>query len=102
MSNPTIISIEDIKDFIFKQSDDRPLNMTENKSYNDCGCIMVHYGKDILNIKEPFSCGAARIGENFHIYGGLCKLHWTVANWFVNYEASPKTYGELKKFLNEN
>jgi hypothetical protein len=57
-----MISKQQIVNFIKAQPADRPVNMQEAGSSCECGCIMVHYGKEVLGLKEVFFCGRTIIG----------------------------------------
>jgi hypothetical protein len=50
------VTKQQIVDFINVQPASRPVNMRQNYSRDLCGCIMVHYGKEVLKI-DDFGCG---------------------------------------------
>jgi hypothetical protein len=52
-----MIPFSDLKDFINSQPDDRLLNMDQPHSNESCGCILVHYGKEVLQLDKSFGCG---------------------------------------------
>jgi len=53
------IKRQDIINFIKSQPSDRKVDMNEYKSKTTCGCVMVHYGKEVLDIKDEFICSSA-------------------------------------------
>lgn len=50
------VTKQEIVEFIMAQPAERPLNMFESLSSDICGCPMVHFGREVLHIKEKFSC----------------------------------------------
>ena len=58
------VTKQQIVDFINAQPASRRVNMSQNYSYESCGCVMVHYGKDVLKL-DNFGCGFNR----WHISG---------------------------------
>jgi len=51
-----IVTKEDFKSYIFSQPDVREVNMLSNFENENCGCIMIHYGSEVCDIKN-LSCG---------------------------------------------
>ncbi len=45
MKNIIEFSIQDFKDFILAQPDDRPIAMHENKINSECGCLLIHFAR---------------------------------------------------------
>ncbi len=83
--------------YIFAQPDDRMVNFSENLTNQDCGCVMVHYGKD--NDLKFNGCGFARWE-----YGGRCiaAMEDCRFNQFQPSEDRDEyTYSELKEFLRQ-
>jgi hypothetical protein len=52
-----IITAEELLAFAKKQDTARIVNMMQNDSASECGCLMVQYGKEELKIKKRFTCG---------------------------------------------
>lgn len=85
----SMVTTKEILDFIDGQPDDRPVNLNENDSTDECGCVMVHYGKEVLGL-EDFVCGFRRIGDFIDLEQLINKI--------VDFDGiRPKNYGELKK-----
>lgn len=59
------VTKQELRDFIFAQDDDREVKMNESDTNCECGCIMVHFGKEQLRIEESFRCGTVTI-QNEH------------------------------------
>lgn len=96
MSNT--ITSQEILDFISKQPDDRPINFRENYSDESCGCVMIHYGKDVLKMGD-FSCGY----DTFHdkkseVYRLENDIFLMLGMKYSNLDEI-KTYGQLKQHL---
>lgn len=50
------ITNKEMFDFINSQPRDRKIHMDENRSSCDCGCIAIHFGKEVLGL-ENFGAG---------------------------------------------
>lgn len=50
------VNKEQFKEFIFAQDDNARIDMIESNSNYGCGCIMVQFGKQKLNLTD-FICG---------------------------------------------
>ena len=48
-------------DWTLKQPNDRPLSMNEILSSDKCGCLMVQFAKEVLQIEEPFQATGCSI-----------------------------------------
>lgn len=42
----TIVTLKEFIEWILQQDDDRPVNMSEIRHCDPCGCVMVQYGKE--------------------------------------------------------
>lgn len=99
-----IITKKDLIEFIMAQPDERPIKMNESTDLHECGCVMVHYGVDVLK-RKGFSCGSVNffLGEDGELASlsraptcGLeCRLDVMIP---IKFNES-LTYGELKKRL---
>lgn len=89
-----IVTKQELIDFVDAQPDDRPIDFQQFYSTEDCGCLMIHFGKEVLNLKGRFYCDNSRWkgandtlaylqGDNFIFYNIVSNSH-------------VKTYGELK------
>lgn len=106
-----VVTKQQLLDFVNTQSDDRPIDFNQNESFEECGCLMVHYGKEVL-CKSLFTCDNSRWWElvskdgltkaNFS-KGPIAILEKDYLIFFdiVRNSLSIKTYGELKKNLRE-
>jgi hypothetical protein len=54
MEEKQIVLWDDLLAFIKAQPDDRPVNMEHFRSGSSCGCVMVHYGKEVLRLEGEF------------------------------------------------
>lgn len=50
------VDLVDFYNFIRKQPNNRLVEATESQSCNPVGCVMVHYGKEVLELPQPFNC----------------------------------------------
>ena len=50
------VTVQQIKDYVLAQPDDKPVDNYQGRSCEKFGCVMVQYGKEILNLKD-FGCG---------------------------------------------
>lgn len=89
-----IVTKQELIDFVDAQPDDRPVDFNQFYSIEDCGCLMVHFGKEVLKLKGRFSCDNTR-----WIVKGNALAHLQDYN-FIFYDIvsdhQVKTYGELK------
>jgi hypothetical protein len=95
------ISIKDFAAFIEAQPDEREIRMEQFDSKffvgeGFCGCVMIHYGKEVLKIKESFACG----NTDFLTFEGdeskvVAKLPFTIPTIV----GSPENYGQAKNYL---
>lgn len=93
------VTEKEIIDFIMAQPRDRPLNMNDNFTSDECGCIMVHYGK-ARGFKFNW-CG-------YNIWGKMTKDSKVITvaalangRYYNDFaEESHKTYGEVQEYLN--
>lgn len=91
------ITREELEDFIMAQSPDRPVNMDEYTSNYECGCVMVHYGKELLGF-DDFKCMS---------YGFYSKINnkelaflTTGIGTIINTPWKDiKNYGDIQKYL---
>lgn len=88
------VTKQELIDFVDAQPDDRPVDFNQFYSIEDCGCLMVHFGKEVLKLKGRFSCDNTR-----WIVEGNVLAHLQGENFiFYNIVSDPqvKTYGKLK------
>lgn len=98
------ITDQEIVDFIKAQPDDRPVRMGQCESSNSCGCIMVHYGREVLHIEEPFICGEDIFRIASRPLKRPARLERSIFHFFNNNrtehdEMLNLTYGSLKRQL---
>lgn len=101
-----MITFQQLKDFINSQPDDRPVDMCQNMNSEECGCVMIHYGRDVLGIPNDYvSAGFSTIfdksGESeteFDIEGDIRQL---IPNTNYAWYAGIQTYKNLKDIVNE-
>jgi hypothetical protein len=88
---------EDLLNYINSQPDDRPINFSQNNTNDSCGCLMVHYFKD-LGYKN-FSCGLFTIMD-LDTKNGKTVLDKHAAYLIAKCMGSGiKNYKELKDYL---
>lgn len=95
----TTVTKKQIIDFINSQPADRPVDMFNPNSNDRCGCVMVHYGREILNIEENFTCGYYQwkyksSGASLAILENYCAINVIIKNW-----ESFENYGDIQKYL---
>jgi hypothetical protein len=89
-----IVTAAQLLEFIKMQPDDRKVDLFDNTSNDKCGCIMVHYGKDILGIRKHFECGAS---SWFDFDSTLAELDTCIDDIIgIELMGFQGTYGELK------
>lgn len=59
------VIFKDFVEWVMKQPEDRPVDMSEIHNHSECGCLMVQYGKEVLNLECPFRCGYDNWTTNF-------------------------------------
>jgi hypothetical protein len=93
------ITIEEMRAYILAQPDDKPVRMREFTSEHNCGCLMVHYGRDVLGFRD-FSCGAVGFYEKVYAGGREAVLKFEMRSLiFRGLNCDAETYGELKGLL---
>jgi hypothetical protein len=104
MSEVKDITEQEIIDFIKSQPDDRKVDFVDNLSHDKCGCVMVHYGRDVLNLKD-FACSYLTIksypNEKEHVEASLEKNIKEIVG-LETWHRQPETYGELKQLMGLN
>ena len=89
-----IVTKQELIDFVDAQPDDRPVNFKQFYSTKDCGCLMIHFGKEVLNLTNQFWC------DNFSWESNCGKIAVIEGDNFIFYNivsnSHVKTYGELK------
>ena len=95
---PTV-TVEQIRAFIKAQPDDRPLKFDECISDRGCGCVMVHYGKEVLQLECDFSCTFDLWERTYGSNDGtvLAVIETSILN--ICRLFTEETYGELKRNL---
>ena len=89
------INILELKEFALSQPDDREVRMNEDKSSDPCGCLMVHFAKDVLNFSGEFTCATCLI----HGEDGMVCLSDSIFSLIPNNWENIKNYGDLKKYM---
>lgn len=105
-----MITQEQFVQWIYDQPDDRPVDMHQPNNFflkkkDGCGCLMVEYAKDNLNVGDlPVSCSFSKINitndeqdvflpkvetMDFNIKRLVNEKHWNAI----------KTFGDVKKFM---
>jgi hypothetical protein len=99
------ITEQEIIDFIKSQPDDRAVDFADNLSHDKCGCVMVHYGRDILNLKD-FACSFTNIGTFTHqgeeVPQASLEKNIREIVGLETWRRLPDTYGELKQLMGLN
>jgi len=64
----TTVTRQQIIDFVRAQPNDRPVNMDENSNNETgCGCVMIHYGREILKLSQnDFEGCGCTVWEGFN------------------------------------
>ena len=100
LDNPIpIVTKQQMIDYIFAQPDERRVNFSQNYFHNDCGCVMVHYGKD--NGVKFHGCGfqaweGFRGGKQLQLEDDV-----TFMSFCPKGESDQYTYGDIKEFLRQ-
>ena len=92
------ITTKEIYDFINNQPPKRKINFKQSFSWDSCGCLMVHYGKEVLKIHQEFSCGEYAIGDDCHLKQQLSTM--LCAKYDTLYRIN--TYGKLQQHIRSN
>lgn len=102
MRNSKVIKGQEIIDFIKSQPDDREVDFREYNSDYTCGCVMVHYAKDVLNLPNV-NCGLRTFfTNNDGDYTKVAVLNTCIDDivchkvWSGNRK---HTYGEVKRLM---
>lgn len=111
-----IITNKQFLEFIRAQPADRPLDFMHNRTEHDCGCPMVHLGREVLGL-DKFACGSdkwfdaltSRTLAEFELDPDLQPQDqaWSrtrgirrITKLFEREKiASPETYGELQEVI---
>jgi hypothetical protein len=93
------ITKQELIDYINSQPDDKRVDMRQCSVLGNCGCVMVQYSKEILNITDPFWCGyhviyvnnfpEYALGADDNIDDIIDGDHWDEI----------ETYADVRKFL---
>lgn len=97
MNSPTIITKKDLLKFIEAQPDERHIKMSEFSDTFSCGCVMVHYGREVLKRKD-FSCSSSCFYPDDSASSGH-RLENLISRLLPVKLYERLTYGELKKRL---
>lgn len=94
--------IEALFDFVNNQEDDRPINMRAADSTRECGCILVHFGKEVAKIGNTFTVGYIH-GETLNGLEGFEFTSDKETPFFITNccAANVCNYGEAKRILQE-
>jgi len=90
------VKVEDFKQWVMSQPDDKKVDMLESDSTYPCGCTMVQYGKEVLKIDEDFKVGSySWFGESRYIFENEVEItkifYWNRAVRVTNYGALKET-----------
>lgn len=91
------ISKKQIKDFVNKQPDDKPIDFQQNFSKDSCGCLMVHIGKE-LGFKD-FKCGIYYIANDKD--ETVLNIESNIVENILKLKNLPNNYKELKNLLDK-
>jgi hypothetical protein len=91
------VTFQKLVDFVNSQPDDRPINFSQNSFHENCGCLMVHYGKFVGVIGErcSFTSVVDYNGEELVKFDESCSN--LVTNCVLYYSVS--NYKELKDLV---
>jgi hypothetical protein len=90
------IPIEEFKQWIMDQPDDRPVDMDEPRGSQDCCCVMAQFARDYLHASPNLiNCGMKTFGANQDAC--LERSIWP----FLEVTEEAKTFGEIKKHLDK-
>lgn len=98
------ITKQEVIDFIKSQPNDREVNMQGSNSDHECGCVMVHYGKDVLNMGNV-SCGYydfisfSEDGSGHSVDATLEESIDSIVGDSVWRQKGEITYGEVKELM---
>lgn len=93
-----IITNQEFIDFINSQPDNRSIDMLDDNG-DGCGCVMIHYGQDVLKYSRP-SAGTVCIWEKNNFDETVVQMEKDIFNFIPNsYWESIKNYGDVKKLL---
>lgn len=93
------VTQQQFEDFIMSQDDNREIDMKEVDCEANCGCIMIHYGKEKLNINS-FQCSFSEFSvERENILSPVAKFENSfISSFIVECSAeNVKTYKEAKE-----
>lgn len=91
------ISLEEMRDYILAQPDDRPVDMLMNNNRKDqCGCVMIEYARD-----HDIPCSSVGTRTFFRIGAESdAELDFQMRDLIEGaFNARPKNFGELKQLL---
>lgn len=102
------VTKQELVDWINAQPTDRPVNMSENYSRYETGCVMVQYGKEVLQ-EDDFGCGFfcweknKPDGDRFAIIERNVDIYCVLSqNLSVQHQLrGVKTFGEIQKLICE-
>lgn len=97
------VSKQELVDFIKSQDDAREVYMRGSNSDYECGCVMVHYAQDVLNVKNV-SCGfydfiSIEPSKDVEVVATLEESIDTTVGDEIWYSSRKITYGEIKKIM---
>ena len=96
------VAIQEFVKFIFEQNPHRPTKLVECRSTYNIGCPMVHFGKEILKISQPFACGDytwALLNTSQAIYECIGKTPTVILGIAFNSPHQMITYGDLQQYI---
>lgn len=102
MNKPIQFTMDDLRKWILAQPDDKAVDMREIHSYDDCGCILLQYGRN-LGFQPPFFCGTEDIyNDGNPLYAGrLAEGDVATVRPFIMrcLIKLPSTFGQVKTLL---
>jgi hypothetical protein len=94
------ITFEELRNYIISQDDERAVNMAHNHYRNSCGCVMMHYAFDFLDVANPCAGYASIFDENEN---EVAQLSFNMNDLIHNaFTSEARTYGELKNELRKS
>ncbi len=91
MSRVTKVTWNEMREFIFSQPDERPLDFRDNFIDEPCGCPMIHFAKE--HLPAVTNVGTFTFRDSSNIVA-------TTKGWnCFTIHTTAKNYGELKNHL---
>jgi hypothetical protein len=97
------VSTIDFCNWVLAQPDDRKVNMGHTKGTDDCGCLMVQYGLEVLKITPHLiSCGTKVIMPFYGDTDHTVFLEDSISDMLGNADwGMIRSFGNCKPFIQE-